>query len=434
MPNNQLHQWYKARGYRHFDSPIGVKPAVALATSPDRVAAHSFLPFIAYKKSVPRYLRRKRLPGQPRLTGTVEYKERAIAYASHADSAIFSFYSHTLENLYETCLHQRGLNECVLAYRKFPDKRCNIDFAHEAYQQINGNTHNLALAFDIEKFFDTLQHSRIKQAWSDVLGKEALPPDHYKVYRAITRYAQVDREALYDTLSIKPGCNYRSQEPLCTPLLFRSVVRGEGLIRNNTSSIGIPQGSPISAVLSNLYMLPFDETVKKFCDANDAVYYRYSDDILIICRQDMEALTETMIDTEIQKLGLTIQPKKTVKVRFSSGATGLKCEPRPLQYLGFIFDGQRILLRSQTLARYHRRSIRTIRHARKAAISAGENGGNRRLYRHWIYRHHSHLNKKQGFAAYVYRAANLTASRAIRRQFKNHWPKLQARIHEADND
>lgn len=434
MQNNQPDTWYKARGYRHFDAPIGYKPAVALATNPDRVAVHSFLPFISYKKSVPRYVRGERLPGQPRLTGKVEDKERTIAYASHADSAIFSFYSHTLEALYETCLHKRGLTDCVLAYRKFPDPKCNIHFAQEAFRQIDGSTKNLALAFDIEKFFDTLDHLRIKQCWCELLGEQTLPPDHYKVFRAITRFAHVDRDALYDTLGINAVLAVKPQKSLCTPLEFRNLVRGGGLIRSNTSLVGIPQGSPISAVLSNLYMLPFDEAIKKFCDANDAVYYRYSDDILILCHQDMEALTETVIDTEIRKLGLTIQPRKTVKVRFSSNATGLISEPRPLQYLGLIFDGQRILLRSQALAKYHHRSIRTIRHARKAAINAGENGGSRRLHRKWIYRRHSHLAREQNFASYVYRAAKVTGSRAIRQQFKRHWPKLNERIDTADND
>lgn len=146
------------------------------------------------------------------------------------------------------------------------------------------------------------------------------------------------------------------------------------------------------------------------------------------------SMTETTVATEIQKLGLIINPKKTLKVRFSSGTTGLKCEPRPLQYLGLLFDGQRILLRSQTLARYHRRSISTIRHARKAAVKADTNGSTRRLRRKWIFLRHSHLNQKQSFTAYAYRAAKVTSSLSIRQQFKSHWPKLRTRIDKADND
>jgi len=45
---------------------------------------------------------------------------------------------------------------------------------------------------------------------------------------------------------------------------------------------GIPQGSPISDLLANMYLLNFDCAVRKILDALGGSYLRYSDDILLV--------------------------------------------------------------------------------------------------------------------------------------------------------
>ena len=51
---------------------------------------------------------------------------------------------------------------------------------------------------------------------------------------------------------------------------------------------GLPQGSPISPMLTNLMMIPIDHRLKnsliKFTDGNTYVYTRYADDLLVSCK------------------------------------------------------------------------------------------------------------------------------------------------------
>ena len=42
------------------------------------------------------------------------------------------------------------------------------------------------------------------------------------------------------------------------------------------------QGSAISAVMSNIYMIKFDKLVNDLITSNNGIYRRYSDDIIII--------------------------------------------------------------------------------------------------------------------------------------------------------
>ena len=46
--------------------------------------------------------------------------------------------------------------------------------------------------------------------------------------------------------------------------------------------IGIPQGSPISGTLANIYMLEIDKIIAEYIDNLNGYYIRYSDDFIII--------------------------------------------------------------------------------------------------------------------------------------------------------
>ena len=79
---------------------------------------------------------------------------------------------------------------------------------------------------------------------------------------------------------------------LCSPKDFREKIVGNGIdyktiIKKNPYILnneyrGIPQGSPISDIIANMYMLDFDQAVKNLSDKRDWYYRRYSDDILLI--------------------------------------------------------------------------------------------------------------------------------------------------------
>lgn len=77
---------------------------------------------------------------------------------------------------------------------------------------------------------------------------------------------------------------------------------------------GLPQGTPISPLLSNLEMLPVDFILAKRLRAEGFVYTRYADDILISHRHDFkpEYVSNIIVET-LQKFNapFSIKPEKT---------------------------------------------------------------------------------------------------------------------------
>src|SRR5207244_1890111 len=103
----------------------------------------------------------------------------------------------------------------------------------------------------------------------------------------------------------------------CTPKVFREVVRRGGLCRVNESGHGIPQGSPISAVLSNLYLLEFDTEVNAFAARHAGLYRRYCDDLLLVLpKPELRDEARTIIRELLTRLSLVAHPEKTETIDF----------------------------------------------------------------------------------------------------------------------
>jgi retron-type reverse transcriptase len=73
---------------------------------------------------------------------------------------------------------------------------------------------------------------------------------------------------------------------------------------------GIPQGTPISAVLANIYMLEFDKVIHNWLSARGGVYRRYSDDMLFICRKEDEKSLLKKLKQELKVRELSFQDKR----------------------------------------------------------------------------------------------------------------------------
>jgi len=242
------HPWFKPTYYPHFDWTIGEAVAEALVRTPAAVCRHSFLPFISFTQKERRY--------KPKEHKTIE-KDRPLSLASHKDSAIYRYYNFVLGLAYSEKIAGLEMNNCVIGYRKLGG-RCNIHFANEVFSEIRKHARCVAVKVDVAGFFPSISHARIKEHWSVVLGKERIPDDHYKVFRSVTCSAEVDRLQLLRQLGIHVEDARSWKGPLCTPADFRSKIRGSGLITVNSTARGIPQGSPLSATLSNIAMLTFD--------------------------------------------------------------------------------------------------------------------------------------------------------------------------------
>lgn len=79
---------------------------------------------------------------------------------------------------------------------------------------------------------------------------------------------------------------------------------------NKVNPYGIPQGSSMSALLSNIYMIPFDLKIKKLAEEVGGMYRRYSDDIIFVCSKDHRNEVQEKIKSAILERGdnLKIHP------------------------------------------------------------------------------------------------------------------------------
>lgn len=127
---------------------------------------------------------------------------------------------------------------------------------------------------------------------------------------------------------------------------------------------------------------------------------------------------------------LKINPSKVEKIKFTCILGKLKAVDidtkvdKPLQYLGFIYNGQEILIRSSSLSNYYRRLISKIRASKNKARRNSS-----KTYRRKIYRMYSHLARKQrNFITYTYRASEVMNDLSVKKQLSNHWKKIHEEL------
>lgn len=76
----------------------------------------------------------------------------------------------------------------------------------------------------------------------------------------------------------------------------------------------LPQGAPTSPTISNIIMREFDNTIGSWCWQNDIAYTRYCDDMTFSGDFDPKPVIQ-LVKSELKKLGLFLNDKKTVVVR-----------------------------------------------------------------------------------------------------------------------
>lgn len=103
---------------------------------------------------------------------------------------------------------------------------------------------------------------------------------------------------------------------------------------------GVPQGLPISNIMANIYMIDFDIKFNR----NEYAYFRYVDDILILCKAEDAKKIITLIFKEL-KCKLFLDPHEISKKK-SKTCTGLCSES--FSYLGYKFVGAKITVRKKS--------------------------------------------------------------------------------------
>jgi RNA-directed DNA polymerase len=443
----------KKRKYPHFDAKINFFKNIAFFKSyfskKENVAQHSFYPFIRMIIETPRFKKTGEKDENEKVIRKIIPKPRPLAYAAHFDAFIYSYYSTILTERYERKAKKWGIYDNVLAYLE--KRASNIEFAHEIFEYIKNKGECVALAFDVSSFFDGLDHEHLKKMWSRVINNPKLPNDHFKVFKSLTDYTYVNKVDLEKEFPFIVT-NLKKQlytKKICEPAEFRDRVRKKGMIKQNPFKIaveessrlgqkcGIPQGSPISACLSNIYMIEFDIRTKEEIYKLNGIYRRYCDDIIVVVDiKDAEAARKFVLD-EIKRYHLEINDNKTEVTYFKTDNKGElraynnKAGYHNLQYLGFEFNGQNTYIRSSSMSRYFKRMTARIRENLKAAY--GKNAIGDTVFRKKLNLRYTDKGERN-FITYAERAAEHMKSPTIEKQYKNSMKKVKQKFQKKKSE
>ena len=296
-------------------------------------------------------------------------------YASHRDACVLSYYAHELNQRLDNFYKTHGIDDNVIAYRALG--KGNYDFSAETYSYATANAPVFILAIDVRGFYDNLDHSFLKNRLKRILEVTSLLDDWYKVFRFATKFHYVQKEDLEANPTFAARFITKGNDPIATvaELKANNILFHE----NKNHHAGIPQGTPISATLSNLYMIDFDIAVRTYCDTIGAFYRRYSDDILIICKPEFANNVETVISNLIKLERLELSDDKTERTNFNVGSSSTPTN-RTAQYLGFSFHKNGVTIRSTSLSKQWRKMRRAFKRTEKVASASIAKGKSSKIF------------------------------------------------------
>lgn len=222
---------------------------------------------------------------------------RTLAISTVKDRLVLSIIKEILQGVYFTSAKQELIQS-------------KIDRLKDA---IESNKYDAYIKIDIVDFFPSISH--------DIL-----------LNKLITR--GVDRRL----------CNI-IRRAITKEIVFNNYT--ENTYKNNKK--GIPQGLPFSNILAEIYMNQFDS---EFINNSNICYFRYVDDILILCRKNQINDLLKHILSDITKLRLRIHDFDTGKSKSGELSQGF-------DYLGYKYDGKVFTVRKDSILRFER-SIESI--------------------------------------------------------------------------
>lgn len=207
-----------------------------------------------------------------------EEKERTVALYSMRDKVVQQSIARELNRLYENRLSRQ-----TFAYR---NKRSALDAVEEINQTIIKGNYGWILRTDISHFFDHIQWEQLHDILKQTISEE-------DVMDLIKKNAQT------------------------------KMLDDSGEIQEKFS--GIHQGSGISPVLSNIYLMKFD----LWMETQPVYFVRYSDDILVLgsSHEELLALFQEM-QNRLDRYGLEFNKEKTICGSMEAG----------VDFLGYHFN------------------------------------------------------------------------------------------------
>ena len=178
-----------------------------------------------------------------------------------------------------------------------------------------------AVDLDLEKFFDTVQHIKLIEVLSRTIHDG-------RVISLIHKY------------------------------LNAGVQVGSKL---QTNEVGVPQGSPISPILSNIMLNEMDKELER----RGHKFVRYADDVLILCRSKRSA------ERTMSSMTHFIEDKLFLKANRSKSQTA---HIRKVKFLGYSF----YKMKGKGRLRVHPKSVKKMKAKIKELTSRSNGWGNER--------------------------------------------------------
>jgi RNA-directed DNA polymerase len=173
--------------------------------------------------------------------------------------------------------------------------------------------------------------------------KEALREVEQGLQRGSTWVVDADLESYFDSIPKTPLLARVAEKisdgtllDLLQRFLDQDILDG---MHQWTPLAGVPQGSGLSPLLSNLYLHPFDHLMTQAGYTS----VRYCDDFVILCRTQAEAEAAlAVVDAWMTQHGLRLHPEKTRLVEASTDDKGF-------EFLGYRFAKGRRYVRPKSL-------------------------------------------------------------------------------------
>lgn len=202
-------------------------------------------------------------------------KKRPLGIPTVLDRTIQQAIAHPISDIYEEIFSE-------YSYGFRPNRSCH-DAIKQALEYLNDGC-EWVIDIDIEQFFDKVNHDKL---------------------------IQILREQVNDSTTLNLIRKY-----------LRAGVMENGL--EKATKTGVPQGGPLSVILSNIYLDKLDKELEQ----RGLRFTRYADDVLIFTRSEMSAnrVMKSISDWLERKLFLRVNASKTKVVR-----------PTRSKYLGFTF-------------------------------------------------------------------------------------------------
>lgn len=338
-------------------------------------------------------------------------------------------------------MKSNGISRVSTAYRNCTPGKCNIDFAKEVFEYIVKCESAYIFVGDFSQFFDNLDHKYLKEKIKCVINEESLDAADYAIYKNITKFTYIEADDIESEKGLLRR-DMRGMDKYFETDEFHEFKKN--YLRKNLKDYQIPQGSSISAVYANVYMIDFDKKINDFITSQKGMYRRYCDDIIIVLpmtQEDVkgknEEIAKFIYSTRDGIPNLELNEDKTEHFFYDNGIIEkIKGKSNLINYLGFTFDGKTVRIRDKSLFKFYCRAYRKIKKVKENTDEKSFNAGKKAIYHSYTHLGASKYSEDHGnFLTYAYKADEIFSQSKlvvsnIRNQVKKHWYKIDSKLKE----